>query len=88
MPEFQRRLAQRVQTLRSTRGLTQEEMETFGLHWKTVQKVEYGITDPKVSTLIKLANAFGMTVPELLRFPATATATRSRPPRRRPSRTR
>jgi transcriptional regulator with XRE-family HTH domain len=31
-----------------------------------VQKVEYGQTDPKASTLLKLCAAFEVTLPELL----------------------
>ena len=46
--------------------LRQEDLEDFGLSWKSVQKLEYSATDPKVSTLLKLCRAFGMTLPELL----------------------
>lgn len=40
----------------------------YGLSWKSLQKLEYGITDPKASTLLKLCRAFEMTLPELLSF--------------------
>lgn len=55
-----------MRTLRLERGLRQEDLEEYGLAWGTVQKLEYGATDPKVSTLLKLCEAFGMTLPELL----------------------
>lgn len=63
---FQRRFALRVRSLREARGLRQEDLENFGLSWKSVQKLEYGLTDPKISTLLKLCEAFKLTLPELL----------------------
>jgi transcriptional regulator with XRE-family HTH domain len=71
LPEFQRRFARRVRELREARGLRQEDLEDHGLSWKSVQKLEYGQTDPRVSTLLKLCRAFGMTLPELLRLEGT-----------------
>jgi transcriptional regulator with XRE-family HTH domain len=66
LSEFQRRFAKRVRRLREARGLRQEDLENFGLSWKSVQKLEYGITDPKISTLLKLCGAFKLTLVELL----------------------
>jgi transcriptional regulator with XRE-family HTH domain len=65
-PAFQKRLARRVRELRETAGLRQDELESYKLHWKTIQKLEYGITDPKLSTLLKLCRAFDVTLAELL----------------------
>lgn len=48
--------------------MRQEDLENHGLSWKSVQKLEYGLTDPKVSTLLKLCSAFGLTLSELLTF--------------------
>lgn len=56
--------------MREARGLRQDDLEEFGLSWKTVQKLEYGASDPKVSTLLKLCSAFGVTLTELLMFEA------------------
>jgi transcriptional regulator with XRE-family HTH domain len=66
LPEFQRRFADRVRALRAKGKLRQEDLEDFGLSWKSIQKLEYAATDPKVSTLLKLCRAFGTTLPELL----------------------
>ena len=68
LPEFQRRLADRVRALRTTRKLRQEDLEDYDLSWKSIQKLEYAATDPKVSTLLKLCRAFDMALPELLTF--------------------
>lgn len=70
LPEFQQRFARRVRDLREERGLRQEDLENFGLSWKSIQKLEYGITDPKVSTLLKLCRAFSLDLPDLLKFEA------------------
>ncbi len=64
--EFQRRFARRIRYLRDVQGLRQEDLEDHGVSWKSIQKLEYGITDPKVSTMLKLAKAFKVTLPELL----------------------
>lgn len=66
LPSFQTRFAARVRALRESRGLRQEDLEDFGLAWKTIQKLEYGQTDPKVSTLLKLCQAFNVDLTELL----------------------
>jgi transcriptional regulator with XRE-family HTH domain len=68
LPEFRRRFAKRVRLLREDRDLRQEDLENFGLSWKSVQKIEYGKTDPKISTLLKLCHAFNLSLPELLTF--------------------
>ncbi len=59
--------------MRESRGLRQEDLEDFGLAWRTIQKIEYGQTDPKISTLLKLCHAFGVTLPELLAMDETST---------------
>ena len=66
LPDFKRRLARRVRALRHQHGLRQDDLESFGLAWKTIQKIEHGNTDPKVSTLLKLCRAFNVTLTELL----------------------
>ena len=78
LSSHQRRLATRVRQLRKACGMKQDDLEDFGLHWKTVQAIEYARGDVKLSTLIKLARAFGVTVAELLRGVVP-----TQPPRRR-----
>jgi transcriptional regulator with XRE-family HTH domain len=64
--QFLIRLAERIRRLRLERGLRQEDIESYGLSWRAMQNIEYGQSDPKVTTLLKLCEAFGMTLPELL----------------------
>ena len=68
LPEFKRKLARRVRQLRESKEYRQDDLEDFGLAWKSVQKIEYGLTDPKASTLLKLSKAFDMSVAQLLEF--------------------
>ena len=66
LSEFQARFAVRVRRMREVRGLRQEDLEEYGLAWRTIQKLEYGHTDVKISTLLKLCQAFNVTLLELL----------------------
>ena len=75
---YEKRLARRVRELRKACGMNQDALEDFGLHWKTIQAIEYARGDVKLSTLIKLSRAFDLTVAELLRGVVP-----DRPPRRR-----
>ena len=86
LPEFQRGLAARVRQLREEKALRQEDLEDHGLHWKTVQKLEYGVTDPKASTLLKLCRAFNVGLIELLAPVVSGEMKRSTAPKRRKGR--
>lgn len=68
LTDFRRQFAKRVRLMREARGWRQDDLEEFGLCWKTIQKLEYGKSDPKVSTLLKLCCAFGVELGELLRL--------------------
>lgn len=62
------RLGQRCRELRRAAGLSQLDMvrhHDFSL--SHFQKIERGDLDPRLSTLMKLAKAFGITASELLR---------------------
>lgn len=87
LPEFRRRLAARVRQLRDEKSLRQEDLEEYGLAWKTIQKLEYGKTDPKASTMLKLCRAFDVELSELL-APVFAAEATNRDARRPPARTR
>jgi transcriptional regulator with XRE-family HTH domain len=63
-PEF---LTKRLRELRGVAGLTQEEYaELAGIPYKVYQHIEAGRrSNPRLSTLEKLAQGFGLTVNEL-----------------------
>lgn len=69
-PEFQRysqQLRERIVTLRKKRGLTQEDMQSFGLSLRQYQRIESGETENiTLANLYRLAVAFELTPAELL----------------------
>jgi len=71
-----KRLLARIRALREAHGLTQEAFaERAGLAYKHYQQVEAGRKfDVRLSTLIKVAEALGLTLSELVDFSAPAVA--------------
>ena len=65
--KLQARLGRRCRKLRQERGLSQLDMvRHFEFSLSHYQKIERGDLDPRASTLQRLAEAFGMTMSELL----------------------
>jgi len=63
LPEFGRRLRE----LRKARGLSQEQLgDQAQLHAKFVGEIERGVTDVRLTTLIKLARGFGLETADFL----------------------
>jgi transcriptional regulator with XRE-family HTH domain len=61
-----RQLAERIKVLRDARGWTQEQLaERAAMQRSYLGDLELGRRNPSVRTLVKLANAFGMAVPDL-----------------------
>jgi transcriptional regulator with XRE-family HTH domain len=61
------KLAMKCKRLRATRGLTQQALaQRAKVSLGYIARLETGHYDPKLSTLKKLARAFGVTVAELL----------------------
>jgi len=61
-----RLLAERIKTLRLGRGWTQEQFaERAAMQRSYLADLELGRRNPSVRTLVKVANAFGIAVPEL-----------------------
>ncbi|RYZ90035.1 MAG: XRE family transcriptional regulator [Proteobacteria bacterium] len=59
-------LAGRIRQLRTSRGWTQEDMQSHGgFDTRFYQRLESGTYSPSLATLVKLANAFGVTVGDL-----------------------
>jgi transcriptional regulator with XRE-family HTH domain len=58
----------RVRELRTAKGWTQEGLaERADMNWLQVGHIERGASDPKLSTILKLAKALGVGPSELLR---------------------
>jgi transcriptional regulator with XRE-family HTH domain len=60
-------LGDRLRQLRKNRQLRQLDMESLGLSYKYYQRLESGQVNPTLVTLHKLANAFEVSVYDLLR---------------------
>lgn len=61
-------LGKRLRELRVAKGWTLEQLaEAAGMNELQAGHIERGATDPKLSTIRKLARAYGMTASELLR---------------------
>ncbi len=68
---------------RRVRGLSQRALaERAGMHHPILARLEMGHTDPRLSTLERLAEGLGVSVPELFTPPGTA----KRPARKRAGR--
>ena len=65
--ETRSRIGLRVKELRKKRGLTQDELGSMvGLHRSCVSRLEKGALNVTIDTLIALADAYGLTLSELL----------------------
>jgi transcriptional regulator with XRE-family HTH domain len=60
------RFGKRCRKLRHQAGLSQLDMAEQGFSLSHYQKIERGTLDPRLSTLIKLAKCFGVSVSELV----------------------
>ena len=61
-------MADRIQYLRKSKGISQEELaDKVGVSRQAVSKWEIGSSDPSTTNLIALANLFGVTAEELLK---------------------
>lgn len=66
--DLQKRIGDRCRTLRKRRGLSQMDIvRRFDFTLSHYQKIERGDLDPRLSTLKKLADCFGVTLAVLLR---------------------
>ena len=71
MEKTSRRLAVFIKEKRQERGITQEQLASFAkIEYKHIQNLESSkrVNDPKLSTLIKLADAFEVSVCEIAAF--------------------
>lgn len=53
-----KKVGSRIRACRLKAGLTQEDVEGYGVSWKHYQKIESGQTNTTIKVLFKLARAF------------------------------
>jgi transcriptional regulator with XRE-family HTH domain len=69
----------RVRELRRQKRLSQEQLAARAdLHWTYVSGVERGLRNPGLNTLVRLANALDVSLPELLADLIAQSAKRAR----------
>lgn len=63
------KLGYKIKYERSKQGLSQLDLSLkTGLTTRTISRIECGTIDPKYSTLVKIAEALGVNLSELLTF--------------------
>ncbi|WP_173264484.1 helix-turn-helix transcriptional regulator [Streptomyces pacificus] len=68
-----RAIGARIRSRRLTQNLTQERLgELVAIDSKTVHRIEYAISDPPLSTVLRIAHALDLAVEDLLRDDAPA----------------
>lgn len=62
------KIAENFKRLKKEKGLSKSELVRLtGLDYHTLAKIERGVTpDPRINTVIKIANAFGKKLEELV----------------------
>lgn len=60
------RFGERCRRLRTEAGLSQFKMTEHGFSLSHYQKIERGVLDPRLSTVLKLADVFGVNPSELI----------------------
>lgn len=69
--EFLEQLGKRIRALRKEKKLSQRELGIEALIEKsTIQRIERGLMNCTVKTLLKIANALDIEYAELFKFPA------------------
>ena len=66
--KIKRRLGIRFKELRLSKGLKQEDLEQWGFSYRYYGKIERGLANVTLDTLIRLCNIFEVTLPELFAF--------------------
>ncbi|MBQ8458729.1 helix-turn-helix transcriptional regulator [bacterium] len=63
------KLGYKIKYLRAQKGVSQLDLSLkTGLTTRTISRIECGIIDPKYSTLVKISEALGVELTELLVF--------------------
>jgi transcriptional regulator with XRE-family HTH domain len=74
-------VGRRIAELRRERGLTQERLaERLGIAANALQRIELGMQNLTVRSLVRLANGFGVPLAALCEPPASRTVRPGRPP--------
>jgi len=65
-PTLRERFGDRCRALRQRAGISQFTMTEYGFSLSHYQKIERGVLDPRLSTVLKIAEVFGVDPSELV----------------------
>jgi len=63
-----KRLGLRLKEIRTARGMRQEDMEKHDFSYRYYGRMERGLVNPTIETLLRLCDIFGITLPDLFAF--------------------
>ncbi|WP_425268838.1 helix-turn-helix domain-containing protein [Leptospira barantonii] len=67
--EFRKKLGIKIQSLRKSRNITQEEMDDgseLSVHFRTIQEIESGRANTTINTILKISKRFKVKPKDLL----------------------
>ncbi|BBO72706.1 hypothetical protein DSCW_01230 [Desulfosarcina widdelii] len=65
---LKKRFGIRLKKLRLDRGLRQEDLEKWGFSYRHYGRLERGLVNPTLETMVKLCQVFEITLPEMFKF--------------------
>ena len=71
---LKKRLGLRLKELRLERGLRQEDLEKWGFSYRHYGRLERGLVNPTLETLVKLCDIFEISLLEMFQFLDTGQA--------------
>ncbi len=66
--DVRRQIGLRLKELRLSKGLRQEDLERWDFSYRYYGKLERGVVNPTLGTLIRLCEIFNVTLSDLFRF--------------------
>jgi len=63
-----KKLGLRLKEIRTARGMRQEDMEKHGFSYRYYGRMERGLVNPTIETLLRLCEIFDITLPDLFAF--------------------
>lgn len=67
-----KKLGLRLKEIRTARGMRQEDMEAHGFSYRYYGRMERGLVNPTVETLLRLCDIFDITLVDLFAFASDA----------------
>lgn len=65
---FKNKLGLRLKELRLSRNMKQEQLEEFGFSYRYYGRMERGLVNPTIETILRLCNIFDVSLGDLLCF--------------------